>query len=66
MGLNRVLPSSAELARRFPELTGIPIRQGYGMTEASPVTHMGFLDPARYRPESDNKYRTERAGKHNR
>jgi long-chain acyl-CoA synthetase len=45
-------PLSAELARRFPELTGIPIRQGYGMTEASPVTHMGFLDPARYRPES--------------
>jgi long-chain acyl-CoA synthetase len=45
-------PLSAELARRFPELTGIPIRQGYGMTEASPVTHMGFLDPENYRPES--------------
>jgi acyl-CoA synthetase (AMP-forming)/AMP-acid ligase II len=45
-------PLSAELARRFPELTGILIRQGYGMTEASPVTHIGFLDPERYRPES--------------
>ena len=45
-------PLSTELARRFPELTGIPIRQGYGMTEASPVTHIGYLEPDRYRPES--------------
>lgn len=45
-------PLSAELARRFPQMTGIPIRQGYGMTEASPVTHLGFLDEKRYRPES--------------
>ena len=26
--------------------TNIPVCQGYGMTEASPVTHVGFLDPA--------------------
>ena len=45
-------PLAAELARRFIECTGIPIRQGYGMTEASPVTHIGFLDPAWYKPES--------------
>jgi acyl-CoA synthetase (AMP-forming)/AMP-acid ligase II len=45
-------PISAELARKFPEVTGIPIRQGYGMTEASPVTHMGYLDAERYKPES--------------
>ncbi len=45
-------PLSPELARRFVNLTGVPIRQGYGMTEASPVTHMGFLDPELYRPES--------------
>jgi long-chain acyl-CoA synthetase len=45
-------PLAAELARRFPELTGIPIRQGYGMTEASPVTHIGRLDPEWYRPSS--------------
>ena len=45
-------PLSPELARRFISLTGVPIRQGYGMTEASPVTHMGFLEPERYRPES--------------
>ena len=45
-------PLSGELARRFIGLTGVPIRQGYGMTEASPVTHMGFLEPELYRPES--------------
>ena len=45
-------PLSGELAHRFVNLTGVPIRQGYGMTEASPVTHMGFLEPERYRPES--------------
>ena len=45
-------PLGSELARRFMESTGIPIRQGYGMTEASPVTHMGYLDPAFYRADS--------------
>lgn len=45
-------PLPADLARRFPELTGIRIRQGYGMTEASPVTHIGFLEPELYKPES--------------
>lgn len=45
-------PLAPELARRFTESTGIPIRQGYGMTEASPVTHVGFLSPELYRPDS--------------
>ncbi len=45
-------PLAPKLARRFTAGTGIPIRQGYGMTEASPVTHMGFLAPEMYRPES--------------
>jgi len=45
-------PLLRELAWRFINATGVPIRQGYGMTEASPVTHMGFLDPPRYRPDS--------------
>jgi len=45
-------PLAPELAWRFINSTGVAIRQGYGMTEASPVTHMGFLDPPRYRPES--------------
>ncbi len=45
-------PLAAELPRRFTSLTGIRIRQGYGMTEASPVTHLGYLDKALYRPHS--------------
>src|SRR3974390_25970 len=45
-------PLGLDLARRFIAATGILIRQGYGMTEASPVTHIGFLDPEYYRPDS--------------
>src|SRR5947207_7307351 len=45
-------PLAPDLAQRFTALTGIPIAQGYGMTEASPVTHMGFLEPELYRPDS--------------
>lgn len=45
-------PLAPELARRFTALTGILLCQGYGMTEASPVTHVGYLEPELYRPES--------------
>ncbi|HXY11687.1 MAG TPA: AMP-binding protein [Terriglobales bacterium] len=45
-------PLARGLARRFTSLTGIPVCQGYGMTEASPVTHIGYLEPELYRPES--------------
>ena len=45
-------PLAPELARRFTALTAVPITQGYGMTEASPVTHIGYLDAERYKPES--------------
>jgi long-chain acyl-CoA synthetase len=45
-------PLAPELPRRFTALTGILVRQGYGMTEASPVTHAGFLEPELYRPDS--------------
>src|SRR5260370_8872371 len=45
-------PLAPHLPRRFTALTGVPITQGYGMTEASPVTHIGYLDPERYKPES--------------
>jgi len=38
-------PLAPELARRLNELTGIAVNQGYGMTEASPVTHVGYLTP---------------------
>jgi long-chain acyl-CoA synthetase len=46
-------PLAPELARRLADLTGIPVNQGYGMTEASPVTHVGYLAPPEmYRPAS--------------
>ncbi len=45
-------PLAPELARRFTELTGALVAQGYGMTEASPVTHLGYLQPDLYRPDS--------------
>jgi long-chain acyl-CoA synthetase len=45
-------PLAPELARRFTALTNILVCQGYGMTEASPVTHAGYLDPALYHPDS--------------
>ena len=38
-------PLPPELARRLTSLTGIIVNQGYGMTEASPVTHIGFCQP---------------------
>lgn len=45
-------PLAPDLPRRFTSLTGILVRQGYGMTEASPVTHVGFLEPELYCPDS--------------
>ena len=42
-------PLAPDLARRLTELTGIPVNQGYGMTEASPVTHIGFITPPEMR-----------------
>src|SRR6202451_2624433 len=45
-------PLAPELARRFTHLTGVLVCQGYGMTEASPVTHVGYLEPELYKPES--------------
>jgi acyl-CoA synthetase (AMP-forming)/AMP-acid ligase II len=45
-------PLPPDLPRRFTALTGIPVRQGYGMTEASPVTHVGYLEAELYRPDS--------------
>jgi len=45
-------PMPPELGRRFTSLTGVLVCQGYGMTEASPVTHLGYLEPGLYRAES--------------
>lgn len=45
-------PLAPDLPRRFTALTGIPVCQGYGMTEVSPVTHVGYLEPELYKPDS--------------
>ena len=45
-------PLAAELARLFTAQTGIPVIQGYGMTEASPVTHIGVLAGPLAKPDS--------------
>jgi acyl-CoA synthetase (AMP-forming)/AMP-acid ligase II len=37
-------PLDAETAERAGERVGAPVRQGYGMTEASPVTHISADD----------------------
>ena len=33
-------PVPPEVSRRFTQRTGLPVVQGYGMTEASPLTHL--------------------------
>ena len=35
-------PVAPELSRRFRELTGVPVLQGYGLTEAAPLTHLNI------------------------
>ena len=45
-------PLAPGLPPKFTALTGILVRQGYGMTEASPVTHVGFLEPQLYHPDT--------------
>jgi len=37
-------PLPPEIGRRMRELTGIQVLQGYGLTEASPITHMNPTD----------------------
>jgi len=37
-------PLSAAVAQRFSSLTGAAVVEGYGLSEASPVTHAGPLD----------------------
>jgi len=37
-------PLPAEIGRRLQELVGVQVLQGYGMTEASPLTHMAPVD----------------------
>ncbi|MEO8604539.1 MAG: AMP-binding protein [bacterium] len=37
-------PLPPEIARRFHELTGLLVLQGYGLTEAAPITHLNPVD----------------------
>jgi len=43
-------PLSGELGHRLTQLTGVLVSQGYGMTEASPVTHIGSVTPTDHCP----------------
>ena len=45
VGFFGAAPLSAEMQQRIQDVMGFPIIQGYGMTEASPVTHSDFLEP---------------------
>lgn len=51
--LSAAAPLDRDLERACAERLGVlPIRQGYGMTEASPTTHLTPADPFRIRPGS--------------
>ena len=52
VGFFGAAPLSAEMQQRIQNVLGFPIIQGYGMTEASPVTHADFLEPHLVRPGS--------------
>jgi acyl-CoA synthetase (AMP-forming)/AMP-acid ligase II len=43
-------PLGATIAQACAERLGCPVKQGYGMTEASPVTHTTPMDPEKIKP----------------
>jgi acyl-CoA synthetase (AMP-forming)/AMP-acid ligase II/enoyl-CoA hydratase/carnithine racemase len=45
-------PMNGALAKACAERIGCIVCQGYGMTEASPVTHANYTDPDRCRPNT--------------
>jgi acyl-CoA synthetase (AMP-forming)/AMP-acid ligase II len=45
-------PLSAEVTNACSERIGCPVKQGYGLTETSPVTHLGPANPERVAPGS--------------
>jgi long-chain acyl-CoA synthetase len=44
MMMSGAAPLAPEVARRVIARTGVPIRQGYGLTEAAPITHANPLE----------------------
>lgn len=45
-------PLPVEVAKKFEEITGTPLREGYGMTETAVVTHLNPLFNGRHKPGS--------------
>ncbi|MCH9016736.1 MAG: AMP-binding protein [Chloroflexi bacterium] len=45
-------PTSTGLQKRLAEVMGVPVVQGYGMTELSPASHVDYTDTERNRPGS--------------
>jgi long-chain acyl-CoA synthetase len=45
-------PMAPEVAQRVQEKTGIRILQGYGLTEASPITHLNPVDQGQIKLDS--------------
>ena len=52
VGFFGAAPLSTDMQTRIQDVMGFPIIQGYGMTEASPVTHADFIEPHLIRPGS--------------
>ena len=52
VGFFGAAPLSADMQSRIQDVMGFPIIQGYGMTEASPVTHADYMEPDLMRPGS--------------
>ena len=52
VGFFGAAPLSEDMQVRIQESLGVPIIQGYGMTESSPVTHADFMEPRLTRPGS--------------
>ena len=48
-------PLGSELSEEAGDRVGCPVMQGYGMTEASPVTHLSSMDPSKARSGSIGK-----------
>ena len=52
VGFFGAAPLSADMQLRIQDSLAVPIIQGYGMTEASPVTHADFMEPHLIKPGS--------------